>query len=75
MKEYPWTSTFGGIKYGTPSGKLMELAKTERTAPKITPENWFFMTGTLWKNLHLHNDRCGEKCVDCKCSKTGGGKC
>jgi hypothetical protein len=75
MKEYPWTSTFGPTKYGTPSGKLMVRAVSDREPDKINKENWFFMTGTLWRNTHLHTDRCAEQCTDCKCGDGGHKKC
>jgi len=75
MKEFPWTSTFGPTKYGTPTYKLMVRAVSKREPPKLNKENWFFMTGTLWRKPHLHNDRCGAKCVDCKCGDVGDKKC
>lgn len=62
-KEYPWTKTFGSVKYGKPSGKkLTRPLVTEIEPPKITKESWFFMTGTLWGCSHIHNERCGERC-------------
>jgi len=59
-------STFGVIKYGKPSGKLIVPVTTDRSPPDIDEENWFFMTGTLWKNPHIHTDRCGVKCTGYK---------
>ena len=75
MKEYPWTSTFGPTKYGTPSGKLMVRAVSDRESDVLNKDTWFFITGTLWRKPHLHNDRCGVKCVDCKCGEGGYKKC
>ena len=68
-------ATFGETKYGRPSKRIIKPIITEVPPPKITKETWFFMTGTLFKNTHLHNDRCGAKCVDCKCGDGGNEKC
>ena len=57
-------STFGPILYGRPKKKkLTRPLITEIMAPKIDEENWFFMTGTHWRSTHLHNERCGTKCI------------
>ena len=54
--------TLGPIKYGKPTGKLMKRAVTDIKPLEVNQENWFFITGTPWKNKFIHNDRCGAKC-------------
>ena len=54
--------TFGPIKYGIPTGKLVIPAVTDIEPPKITEENWWYMTGTLYRAKFLHNERCGARC-------------
>ena len=64
-------TTFGPVKFGIPTRTLIIPAVTDREPPDITKENWVFMTGTLWRNPHIHNDRCATKCAErkkgCKC--------
>ena len=57
--------TFGPTKYGKPTGKLIKRAITDIKPPDINEENWFFMTGMLWRNPLIHN----ERCVNCKCDE------
>ena len=60
--------TFGPTKYGKSPGGLMKRAVTDVKPPKINEESWWFMTGTLWRNQFIHNDRCG---ANCKCDEKG----
>jgi len=39
-------TTFGHIKYGNPGKTIIKPEITDLPAPKITEENWLFMTGT-----------------------------
>ena len=76
MREYPWSKTFPPIENGIPSGKIIVPAVTDIPPQKITPENYFFMTGTMPNFKHIHTDKCADKCVercngckDCDCGK------
>ena len=60
--------TFGPTRYGKSTGGLIKRAVTDIKPPEINEENWFFMTGTLWRNPFIHNDRCGG---NCKCDEKG----
>ena len=62
-------ATFGETKYGRPSKRIIKPIQPELPPQKITDENYFFMTGTMPKNSHIHTDKCGEQCKDCKCKK------
>ena len=55
-------ATFGPVKYGKPTGKVVKPAISDRAPDRITEENWFFMTGTLYRAKFIHNERCGGRC-------------
>jgi len=58
-------------RHGKPRGKkIIKPVVTDIKPPEISEENWFFMTGTPWRNQFIHNDRCG---ANCKCD--GKGNC
>jgi len=68
--EWPWSKTFPPFKRGVPSGKkIIPRPITDRKPPKITKEDYFFITGTNWRDIHIHTDRCAEQCTDCKCKQ------